>query len=201
MSDVLDLTQVTDGFHDPAFDSQAVFRDSLRALSSPGILVEIERTAEVPPGVHAAAYLLLLALIDRDTRLWLSATLRQSPAIHSLRFHTGCKLVSQPADADFAWAHHPDELGPLDAFAQGDEFYPDRSATLIVQVPAIDSDCGWTLSGPGIQKVRRVRPYGLTSAFVEQWVAMRKRHPAGVDVFLTHHQRLVGLPRSTRIEF
>ena len=188
------------GFADPVASSQVVFRDSLEALSHPGQLMEFASSAKAPVGVHAASGALLLALLDQDTRLWVSPGLACGDAPGYFRFHTGCTLTVDPAAADFALVAAPDELPPLDAFPPGSESYPDRSATLVVQVASLEAGRGWTLSGPGIRSTRCLAADGLGEAFVSQWAQNRRGFPCGVDVFLACGGRVAGLPRTTRLE-
>lgn len=195
-----DLSRVGAGFADPVTASQAVFRDSLEALSQPGQLVDILSTAEAPAGVHAGSCALLLALLDQDTRLWLSPALASGGAPGYFRFHTGCTLAAEPASADFALVAEPSELPALDAFAAGSEAYPDRSTTLVVQVATLEAGRGWTLSGPGIRSTRCLSVGGLGEGFVAQWAQNRRGFPCGVDVFITCGARIAGLPRTTRLE-
>lgn len=195
----IDLSQVGGGFSDPVFGSQAVFRRSLEALANPGTIASVAADADVPAGVHPAASALLLALLDQDTRLWVSPALAGTGAPMFLRFHTGCSLVDDPACADFALAGCED-LPPLQVFAAGSDDYPDRSATLVVQSASLRDDTGWTLTGPGIRGRGPFLAAGLGDNFLAQWAANRKLFPRGVDLFVTCGSRLAGLPRTTRIE-
>jgi alpha-D-ribose 1-methylphosphonate 5-triphosphate synthase subunit PhnH len=196
---MLDLAGVGPGFADAGAESQAAFRHALAALSRPGSVLEFCASAEAPAGVHAAANALLLALLDQDTRLWLSPG-ASGAAGGYLRFHTGCVLVGDPALADFALAVAPAELPPLATFNAGSAEYPDRSATVIVQLDGLSAGSGWRLSGPGIRGEAKLQITGLGSDFLAQWRQNEKRFPQGVDLFLVHGTRLCGLPRTTRIE-
>lgn len=187
------------GFGDPALASQAAFRRALDALSRPGRVVTIDCDAEVPPGVDPAACALALALLDQDTALWCAPSLGASCVGGYLRFHTGCALVARPEAAHFALAAGAD-LPALERFAAGSEDYPDRSATLLVQVPGLRDDAGWSLSGPGIRGRARLACDGLPEDFAAQWSRNAARYPRGVDAFLTCGRRVCGLPRSTRLE-
>jgi alpha-D-ribose 1-methylphosphonate 5-triphosphate synthase subunit PhnH len=195
-----DLSRVSAGFADPVVTSQSVYRDSLEALSHPGQLVDIVSSAKAPVGVHASSCALLLALLDQDTRLWVSPGLARGDAPGYFRFHTGCTLTTEPALADFALVAQPAELPPLHGFASGSEAYPDRSATLVVQVNSLEAGRGWTLSGPGIRSTRCLSAEGLGDAFVAQWAQNRRGFPRGVDLFLACGVRVAGLPRTTRLE-
>jgi alpha-D-ribose 1-methylphosphonate 5-triphosphate synthase subunit PhnH len=195
---MLDLADVGPGFGDVATESQAVFRQGLAALSRPGSVAECCATAQPPAGLHAAANALLLALLDQDTRLWLSPGVSGAAGGY-LRFHTGCVLVGEPGQADFALAAAPAELPPLATFDAGSLEYPDRSATVIVQVGGLDTGSEWRLAGPGIRGESVLRVSGLGNDFLAQWRENGKRFPQGVDLYLVHGTRLCGLPRTTRI--
>lgn len=195
----LDLVSVSPGFADPVFESQAAFRGCLSALTTPGTLVNLGVELDSLPGVHAAAGSLLLALLDQDTRLWLSPGVADSRIATSLKFHTGCSMAAAPGEADFALVAGADELPPLDAFSAGSQEYPERSATVVLQVPAI-LQSGWRLSGPGIRGEARLSIPALGDEFLGQWERNRARFPRGIDLYFSSGERLCGLPRTTRIE-
>lgn len=196
----VDLAQMEPGFSDASFGSQSVFRGALEALSRPGTVVEIDADAHVPQGVHPAANAVLLALLDQDTALFLPADPLFAAAGSFLRFHTGCRLVNEPGEADFALLRFYGSEMSVERFPVGSESYPDRSATLVIQTAALAEGTGWTLSGPGISGRRRLAVGGFGEAFIEQWNANRRIFPCGVDVFLVCGSKVVGLPRTTRIE-
>ncbi len=194
----VDLAGIAPGFDDPVLASQAVFRRCLTALARPGTIVECGAAAATPAGLHAAAGALALALLDQDTRLWLSPALAAAGAY--LRFHTGCRIADDPARADFALVASPAELPALEALPAGTDEDPDRSATIFLQLDGLSGARGWCLSGPGIRGAARLHASGLGDAFLAQWAANGARFPRGVDLFLVCGERLCGLPRTTRIE-
>jgi alpha-D-ribose 1-methylphosphonate 5-triphosphate synthase subunit PhnH len=195
---VRNLADIAPSFASPGADSQQVFRGALEALSRPGRVVQLSAApAELPRALHAASGALALALLDPDTALWLSPRLRDAGAY--LRFHTGCPIVAEPGAADFALLDC-DELERLDVFRTGTDEYPDRSATLIVQVQDLGEVAGFTLSGPGVRAFARIAIGGLGERFLLQWARNRALFPRGVDLFLACRERLSGLPRTTRID-
>jgi alpha-D-ribose 1-methylphosphonate 5-triphosphate synthase subunit PhnH len=202
----LDLVSVAPGFADPVFESQATFRGCLAALATPGTLVSLGTGLEALPGVDGAAGALLLSLLDQDTRIWLSPGVADSRIATSLKFHTGCSLAASPGEADFALVADAGELPALDAFSAGSQEYPERSATVVLQVPGIlDSgwrhgEGGWRLSGPGIRGEVRLSVPALGAEFLRQWERNRASFPRGVDLYLSCGERLCGLPRTTRID-
>ncbi|MFP4275364.1 MAG: phosphonate C-P lyase system protein PhnH, partial [Paracoccaceae bacterium] len=108
-----------------------------------------------------------------------------------VRFHCGAPLVTAQ-QARFALGGW-DELAPLSRFASGTMEYPDRSATLIVEMPALEPR-GITLRGPGIRDSA-----ALSLPEAEAFRDNAARFPLGLDFFFTCGDRLAALPRSTRI--
>lgn len=188
------------GFGDPVHDAQAVFRAVLDALSRPGRAVTVPAEMPVLPPFEPAALAVCLALADPDTPLWLDPPLRRPDIEAHLRFHAGCPLTDGMAEASFAVVADPRRMPPLDAFALGDDQFPDRSTTVIVQVPALCGGDGVVASGPGIPHPIAFAPAGLPGAF---WTWAARNHalfPRGVDILFACGRELIGLPRSSRLE-
>lgn len=199
-----DLQQVVPGFDDPVLGAQAVFRRALQALSMPGRPVEMRAMATLPPQGHAAAAMLLLALLDSDCSLWLSPSLTGSDAQAWLRFHTGCRIVDDISQARFVWLAAGDTWPALRAMNPGTDEYPDQSATCVMEVeaagcPVAQADI-WQLQGPGVQGTLSLATAGLPLDFDAQWAANQSVFPRGVDVFLATATQVVGLPRSTQLK-
>ena len=197
-----DLQNVVPGFDDPVTGSQAVFRHALQALSMPGRAVDVPTLAQLPERGHGAAALMLLALLDSDCTLWLSASLRDSGAQAWLRFHTGCRCVEDPAQARFLWLATGDEWPALADLNAGSDDYPDQSATCVMEVSSFVKNDGlpaWTISGPGIEGALALAANGLPQDFETHWQANHASFPRGVDVLLCTATQLMGLPRSTRL--
>lgn len=197
------LASLGAGFSNEAFGSQVVFRAVLQALSHPGRTVAVEHDAQTPVVGHAASAAVLLALLDSDCTLWLSPRLAASDAGAWLRFHTGCSLVSEAAQARFVWVAQGDVVPPLDSLALGSDIYPDQSATCVVDVlrataTTTDSEGAWHLRGPGIQEVAALQVEGLPDDFAARWAANHAVFPRGVDLVLATAGHIVGLPRTTR---
>jgi alpha-D-ribose 1-methylphosphonate 5-triphosphate synthase subunit PhnH len=201
----IDLARVEAGFADPVRASQACFRALLEALARPATpstvpLPGFAARMRTLDGLAPAAAALALTLCDHDTTVWRSSGL-EGPAVEAfVRFHCGAPLVRSPGEALFAFVARPDELPPLAEFASGTDEYPDRSTTAIVQVADFATDRGWRLRGPGIRGEARLAVEGLGAAFAAAWQANRGRFPRGVDVVFVCGERIVGLPRSTRME-
>lgn len=195
------LASLGAGFSNEAFGSQAVFRAVLQALSHPGRTVAVEHDAQAPAVGHSASAAVLLALLDSDCTLWLSPKLAASDAGAWLRFHTGCTVVADAAQARFVWVAQGDALPALNRLALGTDIYPDQSATCVVDVSraatTVDASDAWHLRGPGIQEVAALQVDGLPDDFEAQWAANHGVFPRGVDLLLGTPDQIVGLPRTT----
>ncbi len=179
------------GFVDAAVQSSHAFRAALTALSQPGEIREL-RGAVPPAPLSVAAGVLLLTLCDGTTPLHLAGAYNSAAVRDWITFHCGAPLVG-PEAAVFAlgdWA----ALQPLGRFAIGLPDYPDRAATLIVEMPALEVK-GAALRGPGISDVAY-----LSLPEVAAFQANRALFPLGFDCFFACGTRVAALPRSTHVE-
>lgn len=189
------MNALTPGFADPVLDAQAAFRAVLEAMSRPGRVVVAGSALRPPTPLNPAAAAVLLALADADTPLWSDAG---ADAEAWLRFHCGAPFVACPGAAGFVLATcRPPALDTLEA---GTEEQPQRGATLVLQVAALETGRGWRLTGPGIEREHRLMVTGAPDGFLAAWAANRARFPRGVDVVLCAGDRLAALPRSVTIE-
>jgi alpha-D-ribose 1-methylphosphonate 5-triphosphate synthase subunit PhnH len=112
-------------------DAAHAFRAAMNVMARPG---RIERLAGArpPAPLSVAAGVLLLTLCDPETPLHLAGA-HDTPEVRGwIAFHTGAPVVGR-AQAAFAvgtW----EALGPLEGYRIGEAEYPDRSATLIVEM-------------------------------------------------------------------
>lgn len=185
------------GFADPVRDAQGVFRCLLDAMARPGSIHRLPACPPAPAPLAPAAGAVCLALADLETPLWLDAALQTEAVEAWLRFHSGAPLAEKPDDAVFAVIGDGSGLRHLDRFALGTAEYPDRSTTLIVQVPDMDGGPAVRLKGPGIRDTETLRIKGLPPAFWEAWRANHALFPQGIDVFFVTEREVCGLPRTT----
>lgn len=179
------------GFLSAPVQSARVFRAALEAMARPGTICTVEG-GQPPASMSVAAGVLILTLCDDTTPMHLGASLDLPMNRDWVTFHTGAPLVAAE-DARFAvgtW----DDLTPVSRFAIGLPDYPDRSATLIVEVPLLQTQ-GARLTGPGIAGVAN-----LTLPDIAAFRVNRSLFPQGFDTYLTCGNRLAGLPRSTLVE-
>lgn len=187
------------GFEHPVEDAQQVFRATLQALAHPGRIAALDVGSGCPQGLSPAMTALLLTLADADTPVWLPGP-GNAAARAFLRFHCGCPLVDDIAAATFVCVTAGQPLPDLGRCAQGQPAFPDRSATLLLEVAALGAGDSLVLRGPGIETTQTVQVAGLPSDFRAQWRANHARFPLGVDLLLTAGSALCGLPRTTVVE-
>ena len=192
------MTELAPGLADPAHDAQRLFRAVLEGFSHPGRIVTLPQPPAGVGPLSAAATAFVLTLVDRDTPLWLAPTFDTDAVRDFVRFHTGAPIVADEAEALFA-VLSPDHAR-LDSFAVGSDPYPDRSATLIVEVPSLSTGPERFLRGPGIQSRATTRIDGLPDSFWSAWAANNALFPCGVDVVFTARSELLALPRSIAMD-
>ncbi len=188
------------GFANPVFDSQSAFRRTMEALSRPGRVRTLGEglSAETPLAPAAAA--IILALCDFETPLYLSPSFAATPGVAEfLRFHTDAPVVREPAHAAFALIDLRVDAFDLSAFAQGTAEYPDRSTTVIALCDSVEAGASLSLAGPGIAGTSEICVAPLPEGFTAQSAANRATFPLGVDILFAAGDRVVALPRSTRL--
>jgi alpha-D-ribose 1-methylphosphonate 5-triphosphate synthase subunit PhnH len=187
------------GFADAVAQSQSVFRIAMEAMARPGRILGVRAGLKPPAPLNPTTAALLLTLCDFETTVWLDAALTDTPGVAGfVRFHTGARLVGAPGEAAYAVVSDARRMLPLASLAQGTAEYPDRSATLIMQVAELNAS-GWRLEGPGIRGDQMFSASPLPDDFVQQARVNRGRFPRGVDTFFTTDKELAALPRSTRL--
>ena len=188
------------GFVEPVLGSQRAFRRVLEAMAHPGRIVAVDPLIDAPAVLGPASAAICLTLLDFETPLWVDAAARVPEVIDWLRFHCGVPLVDAPESARFALILTPRMMPGLDAFEAGTDAMPDRSATLILQVDALEDGTGQRLTGPGIANAADLSVRGVAAGFWDFVRANSVRFPWGVDLVLAAGARLAALPRSVRVE-
>ncbi|WP_397543676.1 phosphonate C-P lyase system protein PhnH [Roseovarius salis] len=177
------------GFSDAPVQAARAFRCAMRAMACPGTIETLD-TARPPAPLSSAAGTLLLTLCDPETGVHLAGGHDRPEVRDWVAFHTGAPVVSAGA-ARFAigtWG----QLLPLSQYAAGTPEYPDRSATLIVEMQELSKD-GTVLTGPGINGRAT-----LSLPDAGEMRANARCFPLGLDFFLTCGGRVAALPRSTK---
>lgn len=185
-------TQLLDGgFADTARDAARAFREVLEAMARPG-QVRTLGGAQPPSPLPIAAGTVLLTLVDSTTPVHLTTAWDTRKVRDWLTFHTGAPIMP-PAEAMFAAGPWAEVTVPQD-YPIGTAEYPDRSATLIAGVPSLGGRAH-RLTGPGVATEIR-----LSLPEAGFFRVNRTRFPLGLDVMLCAGNRMVAIPRTTRVE-
>jgi alpha-D-ribose 1-methylphosphonate 5-triphosphate synthase subunit PhnH len=187
----MDQAVMTGGFSDPSIQSAWGFRAAMNAMARPGDILAVQG-AQAPAPVSVAAAVLMLVLCDPETPVWLAPSHDSDALRRWIAFHTGAPVVAARGEAAFALGTW-DSLVPLRDYRIGTPEYPDRSATLIVEMDELRAE-GAVLTGPGIKQAA-----GLNLPDAAAFRANRALYPLGLDFFLTCGDRLAALPRSTHV--
>jgi alpha-D-ribose 1-methylphosphonate 5-triphosphate synthase subunit PhnH len=188
------------GFAEPVFESQSAFRAVLDAMSYAGRIHTVETGLNAPSPLHAATAAVALTLFDFDTPVWLDAGIAASEVPAFLKFHCGCPVTAATAGARFGVVADAVAMPSLDDFDIGEDKYPDRSATLIVQVASLTDGPVTTWKGPGINGSIDVRIGGLPAKFWESWALNHELYPLGLDLIFVCGHDIIGLPRGIKVE-
>ena len=184
-------------FPAPVLASQAAFRALMDALARPGTVKPLPPAAAAPSPLTATAAAVALTMLDYETPVWLDAPLAQRPQVADwVRLHTGARVTSDPREAAFAFIADPVHAPAFDGFSLGTPEYPDRSATLVLQVEDFGSGQRLLLAGPGIADVRSFSARPLPPDFQNRIAANRALFPRGVDMILVSPDAVAALPRS-----
>ena len=116
----------------------------------------------------------------------------------NIRFHSGAPLAATAQEVCFALFDEQLQAADLQALPHGTEISPEFGATVIVQLAELESGAPLRLTGPGIESQRLIAPrlppalldYGQPPAAL----------PLGLDILLTCGDRLLAIPRTTRVE-
>ncbi|WP_281018505.1 MULTISPECIES: phosphonate C-P lyase system protein PhnH [unclassified Minwuia] len=188
------------GLADPVIAGQSAFRAIMQAMAEPGTIQAITDCPTPPKGLRRTMASIATTLCDADTPIWLDPELAGNPLVVKwLAFHTGAPVTADSAAAMFAFVSDPSSMPALDRFAKGTDAYPDRSTTLVLAVDGFDRGTPLSLTGPGIEHLRRFTFAPMPEAFIDQWSGNRALFPRGVDLILAGPEAVACLPRSTRI--
>jgi len=188
------------GFEHAAFDSNAVFRVLLDAMSRPGRIYDLPINITAPDGLNTSATAALLAMADMDTAVWLSPACATNVATTHLKFHCGNPITPDVSQADFAVARSDEDLSFIAQLPVGTAEYPDQSSTLILMVDDITDSPEMHLRGPGIKDTHSLDIKGLPAAFHAWRAENHHLFPCGVDVIFATDTKIAALSRTTRIE-
>lgn len=188
------------GFSHPVLQSQATFRAILDVLARPGTIIPLRHDVAAPPPLNPASGAVLCALADEATPVYVDCTANERDLVSAwIGFHTGARLVGEPDEASFAVIAQPATMPPLTAFRQGTDDYPDRSATIVLQLDDFSEGRRLVLRGPGIRETTDLAARPLPDRLLAELRDNQSRFPLGVDLILATPDAIAGLPRTTTI--
>ncbi|MEQ9636694.1 MAG: phosphonate C-P lyase system protein PhnH [Devosia marina] len=163
--------------------SNATFEALMWALSRPG---DIRTLPEA--GFDAISE----TLVDLECSAY-----ADTPAMRERILATGANLSDRIAAADYVFITALEHAGQqLAEIKCGTALYPDDGATLIAAAAHLGNRV--RLTGPGIQETTEIA-LAVSPGF---W-AMRETlclYPEGFDIFFVDGDKVVGIPRSTKVE-
>lgn len=186
------------GFTDPAVDSAHAFRAIMQAMARPGRIQPLVSALSPPEPLLASVAAVALTLCDFQTAIWLAPELGSEAVMRYLRFHAGAPIVKEAPQAQFVFATAGESLPDPALLMQGSHEYPDRSATLVIQVAGFGGEMV-TLTGPGLRGSLDFGVAGLGHAFWQAMATNHQRFPTGVDVIFAAPGAVTALPRSTAL--
>ncbi|MGY3450944.1 phosphonate C-P lyase system protein PhnH [Bradyrhizobium sp. USDA 4353] len=188
------------GFADKVLSAQSTFRLVMEAMARPGQVMVVDDEVGRPSSMMAGVAAIALTLLDQDTPVWLDQAFASVPDVSAwLKFHTGAPIVARPDAASFALVAEPAALPDLASFALGTPEYPDRSTTLIMQVPSLSVGETFHLRGPGIDGTTALTATIEPTDLFARLSINEALFPRGVDVILVDDRALVAIPRTTRL--
>ncbi|WP_220452834.1 phosphonate C-P lyase system protein PhnH, partial [Clavibacter phaseoli] len=178
---------------------RVAFRALLDALAHPTRIHPLTGPAEAPAGLGPGLGAVALTVLDEESALWLDPRRAADAEVTSwLTFHTGVRLVTAAADADFVLAD-PSSLPPLAELAAGTDEEPHRSATALLDVRDAAGALRIRAEGPGIDGHAIADAPWADDALLDAWRANGERFPRGVDLLLVDAGSVAALPRTTRL--
>ena len=189
----------TGGFVDPVFEAQSTFKILMDCMARPGTVATLSAPSTPPVPMGPGAGAIALTLCDHDTPVYLSPALMEAGVQGWLAFQTGSLLTEDRADAAFAFFEKGAVLPALSTFSMGSQEYPDRSTTIVAELPALAGGSPLALSGPGIDGEIIAAPQGLPPHFENMWRENAALYPRGVDLVLVSGVDILCLPRTTAI--
>jgi alpha-D-ribose 1-methylphosphonate 5-triphosphate synthase subunit PhnH len=187
------------GFETPVFQSQSVFKALMDGLARPGAIQVLDAGAKPPAPMGAGSGAIALTLCDHDTPVYLAMPLVEAGVPGWLAFQTGALITDDRTEAQFAFFNATTALPPLSTFSTGTQDYPDRSTTIILEVPSLTGGPDYVLAGPGIDGSTTIAPSGLPVPFEGLWRENNGLYPRGVDLVLVAGLDMICLPRTVRV--
>jgi alpha-D-ribose 1-methylphosphonate 5-triphosphate synthase subunit PhnH len=188
-------------------DAQRAFRIILDAFSHPGMVYNAAAfELSAPAGFSKANTLIALSLFDNNISFSVSNDYANEVELF-IMVNTNAKQESfQNADYVFLKGQQ-DIVSFLDACNKGDLMYPEKNATVIIEVTQISNQpfhnqsINLLLSGPGIENTNNLYVQGIHPANIELLKVINAEFPLGIDILFTDPiGQICAITRSTIIQ-
>lgn len=185
------------GFSNPVLNSQTVYRSLMSAMAEPAKVICMEKYCQGPAGLFPTTAAIALTLFDNDTVIFNADNTASSN--EWIRFHCGAPLTVHEPDAHYAII--PKNHAPINTslLSIGSPEYPDKSATLLIEVESFNEGMALEATGPGIKESTRFRVTGLAPQWLQLMADNTGLFPQGIDYILLSPESLLCLPRTTRL--
>ncbi|OSN01884.1 MULTISPECIES: phosphonate C-P lyase system protein PhnH [Lonsdalea] len=196
---------VTKGFPNPAFGTQACFRKIVKAMSEPGVTVNVPGV-EGLDNISSSTIAVLLTLTSHKTQLFIDNNISNPLLLRTLCLHAHVPITASASEAHYAllngqmqyFDRHPNNFD-LMTFSCGNEMTPEKSTTIILEVDGLNNGRCLKLSGPGVNNVKIISPH--LPAPIRRYLCERPHaFPMGLDFLFTSGKKLLAIPRTTRVE-
>lgn len=196
----LQTEKIQQGFNNPVLAAQTTFRQLLTAMSEPATKHVVNDSVSSPINLNAASYSIALTLLDQNTKVALTDSLKTPQIVSSIQFHCSVEWVDEVELADFLFCDESDESPDLFALKPGTETYPDQSCTLIIQCNSFSQGQTFKLTGPGIQTYHTIQCSAITASLFESRQKINQLFPLGIDMIFTCGHEFFCIPRSTILQ-
>jgi alpha-D-ribose 1-methylphosphonate 5-triphosphate synthase subunit PhnH len=197
------------GFDD-VFDSQAVFRGLLDALSRPGRIVTLPPRGYpgAPRGFCPPALSVLKTLCDHRVSFCIGSGIRTPEWVRYLEQNLATRHESVEK-ADYVLLDGRMYDHDVLLMNRGLPEFPEAGATALLCVDRLaegraesgSPSLHLSLCGPGVNGSAILTAVGLDSRYQEARAEANRLYPVGIDMFLVDPDgRLAGIPRTTVVE-
>ncbi|MBC7585623.1 phosphonate C-P lyase system protein PhnH [Tardiphaga sp. vice352] len=194
------IAEMPAGFADKVLSAQSTFRSVMDAMARPGSVQRIEAGSGVPAPMMRGSAAIALTLFDQDTPVWLDAGMAATPAVAKwIKFHTSAPVIAGSSVCSFALIAEARTLPGFEQFSFGTSEYPDRSTTIILQVASLTEGPAYGLRGPGIDGTAILHATIGLPDWLDRLALNATLFPRGIDLVLVSDDRVVAIPRTTRL--
>jgi alpha-D-ribose 1-methylphosphonate 5-triphosphate synthase subunit PhnH len=194
------IAELPTGFADKVLSAQSTFRSVMDAMARPGTVQQVVASVGAPGPMMRGTAAIALTLFDHDTPIWLDARMSETSEVAKwLKFHSGAPVLDDPSICSFALIGNGNALPDLSRFSFGNNEYPDRSTTLILQVDSLKHGSSFELRGPGVDGAATLRAMIEPVDLFERLAINETLFPRGIDVVLVSGEAIVAIPRTTRL--